>query len=178
MMRLVCAAAAAVIVFCCSAARADEGMWTFHGFPIAKANATLKTSIDQAWLDRVRQSTVRLANCTASFVSDEGLMLTNHHCVESCLAELSSKEKSLVEEGFLAKTHDEEKHCQTQVADVLIGMEEITAKVDAAIAGKDETTANDVRKATLTQIESACEKQATQKCQTVTIRTSVYRLYL
>jgi hypothetical protein len=112
---------------------------------------------------------VRLANCTASFVSDEGLMLTNHHCVESCLAELSSKEKSLVEEGFLAKTHDEEKHCQTQVADVLTGMEEITAKVDAAIAGKDETTANEVRKATLTQLESACEKQAAQKCQTVTL---------
>ena len=169
MMRLVCAAAAAVMVFCCSAAHADEGMWTFHGFPIAKANATLKTNIDQAWLDRVRLSTVRLANCTASFVSDEGLMLTNHHCVESCLAELSSKEKSLVEEGFLAKTHEEEKHCQTQVADVLIGMEEITAKVDAAIAGKDETTANDVRKATLTQLESACEKQAAQKCQTVTL---------
>ena len=169
MTRFVCAAVAALMVFPCSAARADEGMWTFHGFPFAKVNTALKTNLDQAWLDRVRSATVRLASCTASFVSNEGLILTNHHCVESCLAENSSKDKSFVEEGFLAKTREEEKRCQTQVADVLIGMEEITAKVSAAVAGKDETAANDVRKATLTQLEGECEKQATQKCQTVTL---------
>ena len=121
----------------CSRANADEGMWTFHGFPLAKANAALKTQLDQAWLDRVRSATVRLSNCTGSFVSSEGLILTNHHCVESCLAELSSKEKSLVEDGFLAKTREEEKRCQTQVADVLTAMEDVTAKVSAATAGKD-----------------------------------------
>ena len=92
----------------------------FHGFPFAKANAAMKTSIDQAWLDRVRLATVRYQRCTASFVSAEGLMLTNHHCIEACLADLSSKDKSFVEDGFLAKTHDEEKRCQTQVADVLM----------------------------------------------------------
>ena len=169
MTRIVCAAAAALMVFLCSAARADEGMWTFHGFPFAKANAALKTSLDQAWLDRVRSATVRLSNCTASFVSDEGLMLTNHHCVEACLAEQSSKDKSFVDDGYLAKTRDEEKRCQTQVADVLTGMEEITAKVSAATARKDETAANDIRKSTLTQLEGDCEKQAVQKCQTVTL---------
>src|SRR5688572_22848872 len=95
-------AAAALLVTVCSTAQADEGMWTFHGFPFDKANAALKTKLDQAWLDRVRLSTVRLSNCTGSFVSGNGLVLTNHHCVEGCLAELSSKEKSLVEDGFLA----------------------------------------------------------------------------
>ncbi len=60
MTRFVCAAVAALMVFLCSAARADEGMWTFHGFPFAKANAALKTNLDQAWLDRVRSATVRL----------------------------------------------------------------------------------------------------------------------
>jgi V8-like Glu-specific endopeptidase len=169
MTRIVCAATAALMVALCSTTRADEGMWTFHGFPLAKANATLKTNLDQSWLDRVRSATVRLSNCTATFVSKEGLILTNHHCVEACLAEQSSKEKSFVEDGFLAKTREEEKRCQTQVADVLIGMEEITAKVSAATAGKDETAANDIRKATLTQLEGDCEKQATQKCQSVTL---------
>jgi hypothetical protein len=170
MTRIACAAAAALTVFLCSAAQADEGMWPVHGFPFAKANAALKTNVDQAWLDRVRLATVRLANCTATFVSREGLMLTNHHCVESCLADLSSKEKSLVEDGYLAKTRDEEKKCQTQVADVLVGMEDITAKIGAAIAGKDEATANDVRKAKLTQLEGECEKQnAPRKCQSVTL---------
>jgi V8-like Glu-specific endopeptidase len=168
MTRFACAAVAALMAMC-SVSRADEGMWTFHGFPFAKANAALKTNLDQAWLDRIRSATVRLSNCTATFVSNEGLILTNHHCVEGCLAEQSSKEKSFVEDGFLAKSREEEKRCQTQVADVLIGMEEITAKVSAATAGKDETAANDIRKSTLTQLEGECEAQAKQKCQTVTL---------
>jgi hypothetical protein len=169
MIRSAWAALAASMVFLCSPVRADEGMWTFHGFPLAKANAALKTNIDQAWLDRVRTATVRLANCTGSFISAEGLILTNHHCVESCLADLSSKEKSLVEEGFLAKTHADEKKCQTQVADILAATEDITARVNAATAGKPETVANDIRKATLTQLESECEAASKLKCETVTL---------
>jgi hypothetical protein len=169
MTRSLTAAASALLVMLCSAANADEGMWTFHGFPFDKANSALKTKLDQAWLDRVRSATVRLANCTGSFVSGNGLILTNHHCVESCLAELSSKEKSLVEDGFLAGRPADEKRCQTQVADILVGMEDISAKVAAAIAGKDDKAANEARKATLTQLESACEETTKRKCQAVTL---------
>jgi len=169
MNRFTSAAIAALMVCLCSASHADEGMWTFHGFPFAKANAALKTSLDQAWLDRVRSATVRLSNCTATFVSAEGLILTNHHCIEACLAEQSSKEKSFVEDGFLATSREAEKKCQTQVADVLVGMEEITAKISAATAGKDEAAANEVRKSTLTQLEGECEAQTKQKCQSVTL---------
>src|SRR5690349_15908641 len=124
MTRWLYAACAALLMILCRTVHADEGMWTFHGFPFAKANAAVKTNIDQAWLDRVRSATVRIASCTGSFVSPEGLILTNHHCVEACLAEMSSKEKSYVEDGYLAKTRDEEKKCQTQIADVLTGMED------------------------------------------------------
>jgi hypothetical protein len=171
MTRWIYAATAALTVLLCAPAQADEGMWTFHGFPLDKTNAALKTKLDQAWLDRVRNATVRLANCTGSFVSSDGLILTNHHCVESCLAELSSKEKSLVEDGFLAKTREEEKRCQTQVADILTSMDDITGKISAATAGKDEKSANDVRKATLTQLEQDCEKASngSLKCQAVTL---------
>jgi hypothetical protein len=169
MTRFACAAGSALLVLLCSAASADEGMWTFHGFPFDKVNSTLKTRLDQPWLDRVRNATVRLSNCTGSFVSGNGLVLTNHHCVEACLAELSSKEKSLVEDGFLAATRAEEKRCQTQIADVLVGMEDITPKVAAAIAGKDEKAASEARKATLTQLESECEKASKRKCQAVTL---------
>ena len=169
MTRWIYAAAAALAVLACGAAQADEGMWTFHGFPFDKANSTLHTKLDQAWLDRVRTATIRLSNCTASFVSKDGLILTNHHCVEQCLAELSSKEKSYVEDGYLAKTRDEEKKCETQIADVLTEMEDITAKVNAATAGKDEKAANDARKATLTKLESDCESPQKFKCQSVTL---------
>jgi hypothetical protein len=169
MTRVLCAAGAALIVFLASPAKADEGMWTFHGFPFDKANSTLKTSLDQKWLDRVRNATVRLSNCTGSFVSGNGLVLTNHHCIAACLAELSSKDKSLLEDGFLAGRASEEKRCPTQIADVLVGMEDISGKVAAAVSGKDEKAASEARKATLTQLESACEKSSQRKCQAVTL---------
>ena len=69
-------------------------------FPSGPVKQLYGADITPAWLDHVRLSTIRLTNCTASFVSPEGLILTNHHCVESCLAELSSKDKSLVELGY------------------------------------------------------------------------------
>jgi hypothetical protein len=169
MKRFASAALAALTVFVCSQSFADEGMWPFHGFPFDKANAALNTNLDQKWLDKVRAATIRLSNCTASFVSKDGLILTNHHCVEACLAELSSKEKSYVEDGFLARTRAEEKKCQTQVADVLTGMEDITAKVAQAVAGKDDKAANEARKAELTQLESDCEKAEKLKCQSVNL---------
>jgi len=170
MKRWLHAASAASLVFFCSAAGADEGMWPFHGFPFDKVNTALKTHLDQAWLDRARLATVRLANCTGSFVSGQGLILTNHHCVEGCLAELSSKDKSYNDDGYLARTGAEEKRCQTQVADVLTQMEDITAKVNAATAGKaDAALANEARKAALTQLEQACESGSQLKCQSVTL---------
>jgi hypothetical protein len=169
MKKFACAAAAALTVLLCSAASADEGMWPFHGAPLAKLNGVLNTKIDQAWLDKVRTATVRLSNCTASFVSKDGLILTNHHCVEQCLAELSSKEKSYVEEGFLAKSREDEKKCETQIADVLTAMEDITAKVTKATEGKDDKAANDARKAVLTQLESECEKTTKLKCESVNL---------
>ena len=65
-----------------TAAKADEGMWTFDNFPAGTVNAKYGTAIDQAWLTRVRGAAVRLSSgCSASLVSGRGLVLTNHHCV-------------------------------------------------------------------------------------------------
>ena len=66
-------------------AHADEGMWTFDNFPAARVKQLYGADIDSKWLDRVRLASVRLSNCSASFVSNDGLILTNHHCIESCL---------------------------------------------------------------------------------------------
>ena len=75
-------AAFVVMVAASSAVRADEGMWTFDAFPTAKVKAAYGWAPDQPWLDRVQASAVRLTGgCSASFVSRDGLMLTNHHCV-------------------------------------------------------------------------------------------------
>jgi hypothetical protein len=145
------------------ASRADEGMWTFDNFPAARLREQHGVEITPAWLDRVRTATVRLANCTASFVSADGLILTNHHCAAACLAQISKEGQDRLQDGFLASSREQEVRCQTQYADVLMGMENVTAKVSAATAGKDSKSANDARKKVLTQLEEACEKAAGTK---------------
>jgi hypothetical protein len=117
-----------------------------------------------------------LTNCTASFVSPTGLVLTNHHCVESCLAELSSKEVSMVELGFAAPSRGAEQRCPAQIADVLVGSENVTDTVTKAIAGLSDTAANDARKKTLTTLEQSCE-QTSLKTRSGKLRCQVVTLY-
>src|ERR1700729_1492490 len=122
-------------------ALANEGMWTFDNFPASAVRQRYGADITPGWLDHVRLSTLRLTNCTASFVSPTGLILTNHHCVESCLAELSSKEKSLVDLGFAAANRSAEQRCAAQLADVLVAAEDVTGAVAKAIAGLSDAAA-------------------------------------
>ena len=137
-----------------------------------------------AWLDHVRLSTIRLTNCTASFVSPTGLILTNHHCVESCLGELSSKDDSLLDRGFAAANRAAERRCATQLADVLVGMENVTAAVLSAGAGLSDQAANEAHKKNLTALEQTCEQASAKaksgklKCQAVTLyeRRSIFSL--
>ena len=167
--------AALLVMFLSSAAFADEGMWTFHDFPEAKVKQAVGVDLSSAWLDQVRMATIRLSNCTASFVSADGLILTNHHCAESCLDENSSSGHNLVGEGFLARTRDKELKCSQQIADVLMEMENVTPKILSAIAGLEAKAANDKRKSTITALEQACEQQSAaaksgpRKCEMVNL---------
>jgi hypothetical protein len=155
-------------------ARADEGMWTFDNFPSALVRDRYGVDIDDAWLDHVRLGTVRLQGCTGSFVSPSGLILTNHHCVSSCLAQNSTRESSLLETGFVARERADEIDCPVQIADVLTKLENVTAKVQEATRGLDVRTANERRRQTLTQLELTCEEASRTsgnplKCEAVTL---------
>jgi hypothetical protein len=155
---------------------ANEGMWTFDNFPVTAVRHSFGADITPAWLDHVRLSTLRLTNCTASFVSREGLILTNHHCIESCLAELSSKEKSLLEFGFQASARKDEARCPAQHADVLVGSENITDAVLKAESGLSDSAANIARKKQLTSLEQACE-QASARAKSGKLECQSVRLY-
>ena len=100
---------AALFFVCLSAtgALADEGMWTFDNFPAAAVNQKYNLKIDQKWLDRVRNASVRLSTgCSASIVTGDGLVLTNHHCVRECAQQLSTATTDYVKDGFqVAKRH-------------------------------------------------------------------------
>jgi len=153
---------------------ADEGMWTFDRFPSAAIEKSHGVRIEQPWLDRVRQSVVRLSGCTGSFVSANGLILTNHHCVESCLAEHSTRDKSLIDGGVLASRPEDELRCAAQIADVLVATENVTDRVRAATRSTDERAAKEQRRKVLTDLEQRCEENAKSngmplKCEAVTL---------
>ncbi len=169
-----CCRSCLVVALAPSAALADEGMWTFDNFPSALVRERYGVDIDGAWLDRVRRGTVRLAGCTASFVSPDGLLLTNHHCVASCLAQNSTRESSLLETGFIAPDRGRELDCPVQIADVLEKLENVTAAVQEATRGLDEQAANERRRQTLTALEATCEQTSRTagnplKCEAVTL---------
>src|SRR5688572_30846836 len=101
-----------------TAARADEGMWTFDAFPAAKLKAEYGWAPDQAWLDRIRLASVRVTGgCSASFVSAEGLIFTNQHCVAACLADLSTPGNDLLAKGYVAADRTQERKCPGQQAE-------------------------------------------------------------
>ena len=98
-----------------TAVRADEGMWTIDAFPTAKMKAAYGWAPDQAWLDKVRGAAVRLTGgCSASFVSPAGLILTNHHCVATCVEQNSTDQNNILATGFTAGTRERELKCAGQ----------------------------------------------------------------
>ncbi len=155
-------------------AHADEGMWTFDNVPRAAIQEKYGVQVTDAWLDHLRLASVRLeGGCSGSFVSADGLVLTNHHCVDSCLQELSTAGHDLVADGFYAKTAAEERRCEAFEASSLIKLENVSAKIAAAIRGLDSAAAYPVREAEKTRLEAECEKASGNK----DIRCEIVDLY-
>ena len=97
-----------------SPARADEGMWTITDFPRERLQKKYNFSPSDEWLQHLQLSAVRVGGgCSGSFVSQKGLVMTNHHCSTSCLEELSSPQRDLLRSGFLASDRPDELRCPT-----------------------------------------------------------------
>jgi len=149
---------------------ADEGMWTLDNFPKAAVKKKYGVNIDDAWLETIKSSVARMdSGCSASFVSPNGLVLTNHHCSISCVSQNSSIESDLEAGGFLATRAEDEVSCQTDRISVLIETEEITQQVVQATAGKDDAEAGDARRQTLKRAVQDCEETSGLKCESVSL---------
>jgi hypothetical protein len=177
MRRLTSLAAAFILA---APAVADEGMWTFDAFPSARVAEKHGFGPDQAWLDRVRASAVRLSSgCSASAVSAQGLVLTNWHCVTSCIQNLSTPEQDHAANGFLARTAEEEKTCPGVQGEILTGIEDVTDRVQAVLKDKAPEAVAAARTAEIAAIEAeACKDDATAKCDVVSLyQGGQYKLY-
>jgi len=140
------------------AARADEGMWTLDNFPSAKVRQKYGFAPDAQWLRETQLSSVRLAGgCSGSFVSPDGLVMTNHHCAHSCIEQLSTQEKDFVAQGFSAAAPENEVRCPEIELNQLIQISDVTARVQGATKGlKPGKEYNAKRKAAMASVEKEC----------------------
>lgn len=160
-------------------ARADEGMWTYDNFPSKLVKEKYGFEPTEEWLDHLRLSSLRIARgCSASFVSQNGLILTNHHCVISCVEELSSAEENLVDEGFYARTLEEERACPNSEINQLLEITDVTERIRKETEGKKGAAYGEALSASLSRIENECAEGEDIRCDVMALYNGgQYHLY-
>lgn len=115
------------------AGKFDNGkMWTFDFPPVEYLEATYDFAPDEAWFEDVRLSALRIPGCTSSFVSEDGLIMTNHHCAEGLVKRIQKEGEDLAVTGFYASTLEEERKVERYYADQLVFIEDVTEEVVGA----------------------------------------------
>src|SRR6266853_2777709 len=147
-------AAIGFAVFATTSLRADEGMWTFDRPPVQTIEQRYGFSVTKEWLDHLRLASVRFPEGSGSFVSPNGLVLTNHHVALDELQKISTPQKNYVAEGFYARTRSEEVKAADAELNVLMSTEDVTARVvGAAAKATSAQGALEARKAEIARIE-------------------------
>ncbi len=161
-------------------ATADEGMWLYNEPPKDKIKAKYGFELTQEWLNHVRLSSVRFNNGgSGSFVSADGLTFTNHHVGAACVQQLSTEGRDYIKTGFYAKTQAEEAKCPNLELNQLVGIEDVTDKVNAGV--KPEMSAADAgaaQRAAMSQVEKDCSTSTGLRCDVAIFYSGqVYNLY-
>jgi len=161
-------------------ALADEGMWTFNNVTRAEIKKKYGFDVTDEWLNKVRLASVRFNNGgSGSFVSPNGLVLTNYHIVEDIVGEVSTPEKDLAKEGFLAKTRAEEIKAPSLELNQLISIEDVTSRVNGAVKpNSTDAEAFAARRAEISAIEAESTKATGLRSDVVTLyQGGQYNLY-
>lgn len=159
---------------------ADEGMWTFDNPPRKYWKERYNFDPTDAWLEHVRLASVRLNDGgSGSFVSRNGLLMTNQHVASGQLQKLSTKERNYVREGFFAGAQSDELKCPDLEVNVLISYEDVTGRVQGSVkAGASDKKASDARKAQVAAIEKESTDKTGLRSEVVTLyRGGAYFLY-
>src|SRR6476660_5130221 len=159
---------------------AEEGMWTFNNVPRAEVKKKYGFEVTDEWLNKVRLASVRFNNGgSGSFVSPNGLVLTNYHIVEDIVGEVSTPEKDLAKEGFLARTRADEIKIPSLELNVLMSIEDVTARVTGAVKpGSTDADAFAARRAEISAIEGESNKATGLRSDVITLyQGGQYNLY-
>ncbi len=161
-------------------ALADEGMWTFNNVPRTEIKKKYGFEVTDEWLKKVQLASVRFNNGgSGSFVSPNGLVLTNYHIVEDIVNDVSTPEKDLAKEGFLAHTRAEEIKAPSLELNVLMSLEDVTSRVNAAVkSGMSDAEAFTARRSEIAAIEADSTKTTGFRSDVVTLyQGGQYNLY-
>ncbi|HUC84476.1 MAG TPA: S46 family peptidase [Candidatus Acidoferrales bacterium] len=139
------------------AVHADEGMWLFNQPPRELLRSRYQFEITDAWLDHLQKSSVRVGGASGSFVSEDGLLISNDHVGADSLQKLSTKEKNYLHDGFYARTPTEEMKCLDLELNVLQSIEDVTARVNSGVP-KDASP--DIEAAARRKVIAEIEKES------------------
>jgi regulator of RNase E activity RraB len=155
-----------------STAYSDEGMWLLNDPPRERLKTKYNFELTDDWLEHARLASVRFNNGgSGSFVSPNGLLITNHHIAADALQKLSTPDRDLFALGFYAKTQADELKCPDLELNVLQSITDVTEQVNAVVKpGMSTADAFAARR----KIMSAIEKESLEK---TGLRSDVVTLY-
>jgi hypothetical protein len=168
-------------VFVACSLAAEEGMWTFNNLPLNQIERDYEIKLEPSWIEHVQKSCLRVSlGGSASFVSPQGLVLTNHHVGAKAIYHLSTENRDLMESAFLAKSFDEELKCPNMYVDQLISIRDVTDEVNRVAQESLSAAEREAkRKSAIAEIKQRAKEETGLHPEVVSLYQGArYHLYL
>jgi V8-like Glu-specific endopeptidase len=164
-----------------TAKRFDTGkMWTFEDAPLDYFEKKYNFRPSEEWLSQVRMSALKFATwCTSSFVSEDGLIMTNHHCVDFVTDQIQQENENIKKNGFYAETLEDERPVSRVFVDQLVLIEDVTDEVIEVIeSGKTDQEKIEFKQNKISEIEKLYSEESGLRCIVVSLYNGgKYSLY-